>query len=361
MYVWFHGQYRGQSVARLCTAISADGCVFEIERFDPPILHHVNELKRWGFEPGLTPNEAFEAHQKATESDTSDELLPLKRLRSNDSTNLFRVPRTGQVILYGVLFIPNPAGSPRREERDNARSLLRIVTRRTSDDGLTFSDPQIVLVPDELDPLDQQFYYLSLHRQDGYHFGLLGDYRIIDQTMDLGLAVSRDGVQWSRPARSPLIPRDPDGFDSMSVYVADNLLDAGDDWLVLYRGGRLPHTAGSRQHQEVTMALARVGKRRLIGLDTAHRGEGRLLTAPFFLTRPQMTLDADVRGSLRAEICDAFGNPAPGYRREDFVPIRGDSRRHLLQWKDRPTDRYQYEPLSLRIEAADATLFALEI
>lgn len=361
MYAWFHGERRGQSIARLATAVSEDGCEFHVECFDEPVLYHINELKRWGFEPGLTPTEAFAATAPGDADDTSRELASLKRLRSNDSTNIFRDPRTGAFVLYGVLFLQNPEGSPRREERDNARSLLRIITRRTSDDGLRFSDPEVVLVPDEHDPLDQQFYYLSLHEQDGYRFGLLGDYEVAEQSMDLGLAVSRDGRAWTRPMRSPLIPRDPDGFDSMSVYASDNLIDAGDDWLILYRGGRLPHNVGSRSHQEVTMALARIGKRRLIGLDTAGNRQARLLTRTLFARRPHITLDADVRGSLRAEICDAFGNPVPGYRREDAVPVRGDSRCHRLQWKDKATAPFQYEPLSLRIEATDATLFALQI
>ncbi|MEX1089835.1 MAG: hypothetical protein WEC36_11515 [Phycisphaeraceae bacterium] len=369
MYVWFHGQRKGDSVARLGTAISDDGLAFRLERFDPPILYHINELKRWGFEPGLTPEEAFQAQQQATAAQAgtqappppSPQLLATKRLRSNDSTNVFRDPATGQFVLYGVLFLQNPLGSPRREERDNARSLLRIIIRRTSDDGLTFSDPQIVLTPDALDPLDQQFYYLSLHRQDGYHFGFLGDYEVAAQTMDLGLAVSRDGVAWRRPMRSPLLTRDPESFDSQSIYLADNLIDAGDDWLLLYRGGTLPHNTGSQQHRQVTMAMARVGKRRLIGMDTAGNRDARLLTAPLLLTQPRLTLDALVRGHLRAELCNAFGDPVPGYRRQDFIPVQGDSRAHVLQWKGGPTAIFHHEPLSLRLEATDATLFALEV
>jgi hypothetical protein len=96
-------------------------------------------------------------------------------------------------------------------------------------------------------------------------------------------------------------------------------------------------------------------------MDTASNRDARLLTAPFLLKHEQLTLDADVRGSLRVEICDAFGNPVAGYRREDFVSVTGDSRRHVLQWKDKPTAPFQYEPISLRFEATDATLYALDV
>ena len=82
---------------------------------------------------------------------------------------------------------------------------------------------------------------------------------------------------------------------------------------------------------------------------------------PFWDDEYVQAMDADVRGSLRAELCDPFGNPLAGYRREDFVPIAGDRRAHVLRWREVETLPYRFDTVSLRIEATDATLYGLRV
>lgn len=359
MYAWCHGKRGEFVIGRCCVLHSEDGVHFVCPDFDAPVLYHPHEFGKWGFEPGLVPTvDTTEA--KWLEADPA-EMLRLKGRRSNDSTCIYREPDTGQYVIYGVFFLPNPEDSPRREERDNARSLLRIVTRRVSDDGYRFSDPEIILMPDAHDPLDQQFYYLAVHRHDDWRIGLLGDYEVVDQTMDLGLAFSRDGRRWRRPLRSPLLPRDEEGFDSKNLYACDRLIPEGDDFLILYRGGTKLHNERYQSHLGLDMALARVPQTRLVGLDTAGNRAVRLTTRVFITTQAELFLDADLRGGLRAELCDPWGNPLPGYRREDFLPVQGDSRRHPLRWRDVETGPYLYDTVSLRLELTDATVYGLEV
>ncbi len=360
MYLWLHGTRGKQTICRLCTAASGDGQSFAIEDFDKPVLYHPSELGPRGWETGWVPTaDQFDPRWR---SGSADELRRLKRTRSNDSTYVYREADTGRFIIYGVTFLPNPPGSPRREERDNVPSMVRVIARRESADGYEFSDPEIILMPDAGDPLDQQFYYLAVHRQDDWHIGLLGDFEAVDQTQDLNIVVSRDGHSWTRPTRSPFIPRVEAEPDGMNVYAINSLIDAGDDWLLIYRGGYRPHNdAEIRSDISSTMRMARFGKRRFVGLDTAGNRDARLVTGGFVLTCPEITLDAEIRGKLRAELCDAFGNPVPGFRREDFLPVTGDSRRHVLRWNGKSAAPYQFDPVSLRIEATDSTLYALEV
>ncbi len=147
-----------------------------------------------------------------------------------------------------MTFISNPKGSPRRVEYDNAKSLLRVICRRTSKDGINFSALEIIIMPDENDPMDRQFYYLAVQRYDGINWGLLGNYNVAEQTMDFGLCFSRDGRSCLRPARGPAVFREPDSFESKSIYASDAMIDAGDHWLLLYRGGTQLHKARWLSH-----------------------------------------------------------------------------------------------------------------
>jgi len=209
--------------------------------------------------------------------------------------------------------------------------------------------------------LDQQFYYLAVHRQDGWNIGFLGDFEVVDQTMDVQLCFSRDGWKWERPCRSTWIPRQAGAFDSSNLYAATGLVDLGEDWLVLYRGGTRRHrSAEGTSDRNFCMGGARLGKRRFLGLDTAFNRDSRLLTKGFILTGSEIKIDAHIRGSFRAELCDAFGVPRPGYRREDFVSIQGDSRQHVLRWRDKDTAGYRFDPAALRLEMTDTTLYAVE-
>ena len=358
MYVWCHGFLGRAAIGRNLVCESKDGYQFKILDFGAPVLYHPCEFGKWGWEAGLIPMDFSSAERPAL---APEKMLPLKGMRSNDSVSVYYDPVQRLFIIYSVFLMHNPAGNPRQEDRDNARTLLRVITRRESADGFRFSDPELIITPDENDPLDQQFYYLAVHRQDGWNIGFLGDFEIIDQTMDAQLCFSRDGLKWERPCRSSWIPRQPGAFDSLNLYAAAGLIDAGEDWLVVYRGGtRLHRSAEGSSDRELCIAAARFGKRRFLGLDTGPNRDSRLLTRGFILTGPEIKIDADIRGDFRAELCDVFGAAVPGYRREDFVPVKGDSRQHILRWKDKETAGYRFDPAALRLEMADTTLYAIQ-
>ena len=105
--------------------------------------------------------------------------------------------------MYSVGLIEVPKGDPRYIAHDNAAGLVRVIDRRTSEDGLRWSDRQRVLVPDEDDPIDQQFYYLAVTHTERGRVGMLGHYRVEAQTMDLEWCFSKDGITWERPLRRP--------------------------------------------------------------------------------------------------------------------------------------------------------------
>ena len=164
--------------------------------------------------------------------------MAAKRLRSNDATYVYYDEAGGRFEMFSVWLIPCDEASGWQTPHDNAPGVNRVIQRRQSEDGIVWSDPEILIMPDEHDPMHQEFYYLAVQPDGDWKIGMLGHYRCWEQTMDLELCFSRDGHEWLRPLRGGWVPRGgPDEIDHMSVYATNRLIDRGDHWLLLYRGG----------------------------------------------------------------------------------------------------------------------------
>jgi hypothetical protein len=212
-------------------------------------------------------------------------------------------------------------------------------------------------VPDGKDPLDLQFYHLAQFRHDGFRVGMLGYYRVTDQTTDLELVFSRDGKSWERPLRGGWVPRGKAGEqDHFAVYPPRDVVDLPDGKsLLLYTGAPNKHNASPNR---MAIMAATFDKDRLVGIG-AGKVPGHYRSRPFILTRPLLTVNADVRGGLRAELGNAFGETLPGFRFADCTEVRGDSARHVLKWKG-DTKQLQYEAVVLRLEYNDGEVYGVE-
>jgi hypothetical protein len=285
------------------------------------------------------------------------ELATRKRLLSNDSPVVYRDSQTGQYELYTPWILPNPPGSRRRVPYDNAPSILRAIGRRTSRDGLKWADPELVLLPDRKDPLDMQFYHLAQLRHEDWRVGLLGHYRVADQTIDLELAFSRDGLGWERPRRGAWVPRGKAGEpDHYAIYPPRDVVELPDGkWLLLYTGGPNRHNATPNRHDIMGAVF---DKNRLVGI-AADRVPGLYCSQPVIRTLPTVTVNADIRGQLRAELADVFGETLPDFRFADCEPVKGSSQRHVLHWKG-DASQYQYEGVVLRLEFTDGEVYGIE-
>ena len=66
-------------------------------------------------------------------------------------------------------------------------------------------------------------------------------------TLDIRLAVSRDGPHWTWPEQNgAFIPLGESGdFDSKALYMGQGLIEAGDEMWLYYSGSPLRHNEGS--------------------------------------------------------------------------------------------------------------------
>jgi len=385
MYFWLHGQSQG--MVRYLIAEDDDGLRWKTLGVDRPAIFHPadREIGQSGWAAGLTaasPDDKF-GHLRTLD------WMAAKRLRSNDATYVYYDAERRLFEMYSVWLLPNSPETRRYTPHDNAPRVLRTIHRRFSEDGLAWSEPELLITPDAHDPLDIQFYYLSMHREPNWRIGFLGHYRVWDQTMDIELCFSRDGRDWQRPLRGGWIPRDPiPGLGCMSAYATNDLIEAGGRWLMLYTAGNSKHNhqlpPGVEKRWVGVMAAA-IPKNRFAGLAATPRTIARLTLKPFIPSVPEIRVDAAVKGHLRAELLDPFGMPISGYELAKSVPIQGDASDHVLRWAGRrdeeerhavpgraqgsgsahaggkTTAAYQYDAVSLRLEMSEGVLYALHI
>jgi hypothetical protein len=242
LYFWA----RGPGVHRYLAADSVDGRRFRV--LDPlhPCLYHPNDRAVGGTAAAETGLRRLAAKVARPEP---GEPLALARLISNDATNVYRLP-DGGFEMFSVGFLEVPRDDPRSIAHDNAPGWVRVIDRYTSEDGLRWDERRRVLVPDERDPIDQQFYYLAVTHTNRGRVGLLGHYRVQAQTMDLEWCFSNDGITWDRPARRPWVRRGAPGEpDSYGIYAPHALVEHAGEWWLFYTGVNTSHN-GRDTHGE---------------------------------------------------------------------------------------------------------------
>ena len=367
MYFWVNNR----PFLRYTVAVSADGLSWEVPDFEKPVIYHPIELGSWIWTAGVPPPvdaSSCGPDVKALENfvpgskeakwgrmlaiSTVEELLHYKRMRANDAAYVFRDPDSGHFEFYAPWPMCNAEGSWRRAEHDNAPFMLRSISRRTSVDGLLWSDAELLITPDDEDRPDQQFYYLAVHRQDDWRIGMMGSYPVHDQTMDIELCFSRDGRRWERPVRTPWVLREEPHERGM-LHAPNRLLDDGDNWLLLYSASPLRHNEGRNDaaaNRSSYICAARFPRNRFLGLRSRGDGIAMLWTRPFVMGGTQLCIDAKIDGWLRAELCDPFGVPIEGFTKGRSTAVSGDHVDHALGWEGVSTEHYTYNAVSLRLE-----------
>jgi len=214
--------------------------------------------------------------------------------------------------------------------------------------GPGWSYPRIVLVPDEeVEPRDID--HMKVFRYGTHYLGLLGmmDDRVMG-LQEVNLAVSHDGMQWTRfPYLPPLIPRGPAGsFDAGQVQPPYALTRG--EFTYLYYCGDI---VGQRVQQGYysSIAVARMRRGRWIGVKSDVQG-GYLLTREMVVTGDHLEInfqgieapymqpiEGRPSGFVRVELLrrnDATGklDPIPGFQLKDSDALSGDSLASIATW-----------------------------
>lgn len=167
---------------------------------------------------------------------------------------------------------------------------------------------------------------------------------------------SRDGVlfrRWNEALIPITAPQDRDG--NRSNYMTSGLL-------------QLPGKPGELSVYATERYYAGPGSRvrrftyRTDGFVSASTGEsvGTLTTKPITFAGEALSVNVVSRGSARAELQTADGQPIPGFTLADCAPITGDHLSHTIAWKGGSLAPLAGKPVRLHWELKEADLYSLQ-
>lgn len=162
-----------------------------------------------------------------------------------------------------------------------------------------------------------------------------------DSRLNIGMVVSRDGINWQWPSTEPYIPSGAAGSGrSGQLYSLVGMVRVGEKIYQYHTGTDLGHNVNWSQEYTLEQ-LQNVGRiyrtiQRLDGFVSANfaAGGGELTTPLLNFSGTRLHLNINAKdGSGRVEILDAAGNPIPGFELAICKNIKSDSVRQLVAWK----------------------------
>ena len=267
---------------------------------------------------------------------------PVIPLRSDAANNFFWDPTIERYVAYVRFWQPlgkdklNSFG-PGGKSGPN----LRIVGRTVSKDFINWSPPEIVIKADEKDdPDSRNFYAMAVMRYEGAYFGFIPVLHP-DNKVDMQLVFSRDGLRWKRAGDRKVFLSNgvKDSFDASQIYMFQAPLVRDDQIWIYYVGATNPH--GSDLKGLGGIGLAKLRYDGFISVEPIEQ-QGVLTTEPFVFKGDQLEINANAAGgTVEVEVLEYKNmyhsvriSPIAGFTRDDCVPIKTDSIRHIVKWKN---------------------------
>lgn len=257
----------------------------------------------------------------------------------------------------------------------------RIPHMSTSDDLVHWRPPWAILAPDPTSPREQgqtQFYCMAgVMARGGLLIGLakvlrddlnaeigvtakeMGDTRSQAGLGYTVLAWSGDGERWRRDTE-PFLDRNPQpgSWDRAHAW-ADEQVVHGDEIFLYYAGYALGHKAARFKTRQI--GLARLKLDRYAGYAASGMHPGFLRTTVRTWMGGGLTVNADIRGGLRAAFCEPSGRFIPGFSFADCEPVRGDQVAHPITWRGKRAEALRHRQVQVVFELTNGTLFAFAV
>ncbi len=245
----------------------------------------------------------------------------------------------------------------------------RALGRSESDDFSHFEPLSLVLQTDDRDPPNSDLYNSAAMKYPyaaNVYLMFISLFQHAPETLDIRLAVSRDGIRWTLPERVPFIPLGKSGeFDSGSLYMGQGLIRKGDELWQYYGGSSLNHKEGELENL-VKPGGGRIYSRvvsRVDGFVSADAGPagGSFITPPLNFAGNILKLNVAVHqgGSARVALLDEQGVPVKDHTLEDCLPITADNVDLLVHWKKgADVSSRAGKPTKMCVEMKDTSLYA---
>ncbi|HEY1601918.1 MAG TPA: twin-arginine translocation signal domain-containing protein [Pirellulales bacterium] len=215
-----------------------------------------------------------------------------------------------------------------------------------SDDLRDWKNHRFILSMDADDPADTELYQFGCHKFGQTYVGYMSVYYVRrEQSLDIHLATSRDGLNFTRVCRGqPFIPSGALGYyDYMAMACSQPEPIVVDDTVyIYYAAANFPHSVDVARSDPETLqvgaALATFKRDRFASLETSDKDSGpcRVVTKPFTVRQAKLFLNAAtwMKGSIKVEALTRDWQPIPGFAEPQARPIQGDALDHPVRWND---------------------------
>jgi len=293
----------------------------------------------------------------------------LRPLTMSDAVDCIYDPKIMKYAIYGKMWIDSPDGNMFWKH-----AMGRIV----SEDFINWSEPELLIAPDDNDPPSVEFHAAPVFHYQDYYFSLL---QILDRAegggvIQIELAVSKDGDHWQRPFQNQFVlPRGIEGsFDSGSIFTNASPVILDDEIRFYYGGYSGGATSVLGRGKLSGMGMASIPKDRFTGIRALSKSDqptlkhplehrGQVTLKPIDLSEVQsITLNADAsEGSVWVEILAASGYRLKDYCHDEAVSISGDSLSHEISWQHACLSDLPAASYLIRIHLQRATVYALTL
>ena len=252
----------------------------------------------------------------------------------------------------------------------------RSIARSETADFRHWPLPEIVLQPDGQTPPTDDYYTNGYARYPGksdLHLMFPSVYHRATDTVDVQLAISRDGFNWSWPERRPIVGMGPSGSgESGWVYAGCGLHALGSDqWGLIYDGGDVRHNVSyyaqpAGKDGQIRWALWQ--RDRLVALDAPLEGQVTLNKQRCSGEPLLLNYQTEANGWIQVELIEptlwppAHLAPIPGYAFADCTPLQGDNSAAAVHWQgSADLSALRGREICMRIRLCRAKLFALSL
>ena len=218
----------------------------------------------------------------------------------------------------------------------------------------------VALTADLQDKAGTEIYSMKVFPYEGIYIGLVQVFHATpdDSTLDVQLAVSRDGLHFTRLGeRATFIPLGPVGsWDRFNLSLANNdPISVGED-LRFYYGGRMyrhgPYAGPDKGPEKSGIGFATIKRDRFVGLEASFDG-GEVVTKPIQLKGRSLHLNAKSDfGQIAIEVLDIKGTVVA---KSELIHENGLD----IPVKWTTAFKQPGDAVTLRIKLENARLFAL--
>lgn len=298
-------------------------------------------------------------------------------LSMSDAADVFYDPNHELYVAYGKSWIQGPSGG---------LAWKHAMARTESNDFETWTKPQLVSAPDDLDSPNTEFHTSPVFFYKGYYFCLN---QILSSrgeatgskadAMHIELMISRDGVRWDRPFRDQrFIASSEQGFSNGGIFTNSTPVFLEDE-IRFYYGGYNSGTIGGGQkltdaNQQSGVGFASVPVDRFAGIRPVKlsaqstlkkplKNIGQITLKPMIMKGiKQITVNADATGGeIRGEVLNSDGYRMRGFSKDEAVVLTNDSLQHHLKWKASQISQLPPGKYMLRLHLNNAEVFAITL